>query len=64
MRNAAKAIRQGDLENALDLISNVLRRIDGESPPKDWMDESSERDDLATGVLILISLTELELIGD
>ena len=46
-----------------DLITNVLQRLDGVSPPNDRMDESPERDELATDLLILISLTELELIG-
>lgn len=56
VRNAANALTLGDEETALDLLFSVLERIDDQSPPKDWMDPSPERDALREDVELLISL--------
>lgn len=53
---AANALALGEEEIALALLFSVLRRIDDQSPPKDWMVPSPEKDALREDVELLISL--------
>ena len=55
-RNAAKKIANGDFEDAIDKLESLLRKVDGDSPPPDWMDASQEKTDLAIDTQILIDL--------
>jgi hypothetical protein len=64
VRNAANALEGGDEESAIELLISVLERVDGESPPADWMDDSvdsdndliSDRQELEDALLVLINL--------
>ena len=56
--NAAKAIAAGDIQGAIDELMSLLARIDGQSPPPDWMDDSPEKTALADEVSLLILLLE------
>ena len=58
---AANAIAQGDIEGAIESLTSLLEKIDGETPPPDWMDDSDERTALAAEVSLLIALLECEL---
>jgi hypothetical protein len=59
---AANAIAEGDIASAIESLTSLLQKIDGEVPPPDWMDESSpERATLAGEVSLLITLLEYEL---
>ncbi len=59
--DAANAIAAGDLQGAIDELTSLLEKIDGQSPPPDWMHDSTEKTALADDVELLISLLELEL---
>jgi hypothetical protein len=58
--NAAKKIANGDFANAIDKLESLLAKIDGESPPPDWMNASAERDALVVDVALLNALLLLE----
>lgn len=53
---AAALIAEGDLQGAIDELTSLLEKIDGESPPPDWMDDSPEKTALADDVSLLIAL--------
>ena len=44
---------------AIDKLSSLLDKIDGASPPPDWMEDSPEKTALANEVSSLIALLEL-----
>jgi len=54
--NAANAIAQGDAQSAIDLLNSLLDKIDGQSKPKDWMDESQDQAEMAGTTSLLIAL--------
>jgi hypothetical protein len=58
---AAKQIAKGNFEQAIEKLESLLQKIDGESPPKDWMHDTLERQDLEDEVLLLIDLLAYEL---
>jgi len=49
------------IQEAIDELSSLLDKIDGQSPPPDWMNPSTEKSDLADRVSLLISLLQFEL---
>ena len=49
-RGAEKAIAAGDFVTAIDKLGSLLEKIDGQSPPKDWMDDQIIDDE--TGQLV------------
>lgn len=55
--DAANAIAAGDIDGAIDSLMSLLAKIDGQSPPPDWMDEAPQ--DTALGVELLIALLQL-----
>ncbi len=58
---SANLIAAGDTQGAIDKLNSLLSKIDGQSPPPDWMADSPEKSALAQEVALLISLLELEL---
>jgi len=56
VRNAANAISKDDFSSAIDLLTGVLEKIDGEEPPRDWMSESLQKTTTAAFVSQLIGL--------
>lgn len=56
---AANLIAAGDFDGAIDKLSSLLDKIDGLSPPPDWMDDSPEKTALADEVKLLIDLLVL-----
>jgi hypothetical protein len=55
-RDADNAIADGNFSFAIDKLESLLLRIDGASPPPDWMDESPAKTALAEETEILIVL--------
>jgi hypothetical protein len=54
---AADFIADGDIPSAIDVLTSLLKKIDGQSPPPDWMyDGSDEKTALAEQVSDLIEL--------
>ena len=58
---AANLVANGDIQGALDELEKVLKRVDGDSSPPDWLEDGQEKDDLRSAVPLLIALLELEL---
>jgi hypothetical protein len=57
---AANSIADEDFQEAIDRLTSLLQKVDGQSPPPDWMEEDSpDRADLAAEVTLLILLLEL-----
>lgn len=56
---AAKKIAQGNFEGAIDKLTSLLRKVDDQSPPPDWMHPSPEKTDLAACVAQLIAVIEM-----
>lgn len=56
---AANAIAAGDIQGAIDKLVSLLQKVDGQSPPPDWMDESPEKELLRAEASLLIALLEL-----
>lgn len=59
VRNAANAISKDDFSSAIDLLTGVLEKIDGEEPSRDWMGESPQKTTTAAFVSQLIGLLTL-----
>lgn len=55
LHNAANAIAAGDYQSAIDLLTNVAARVDGQDSPQDWMLPSNEADVVEDAALILIA---------
>jgi hypothetical protein len=55
---AANFIAKGEIQNAIDSLTSLLLKIDGESPPPDWMDDSPEKTALFEEVSLQIELLE------
>lgn len=56
---AAKAIAEDHIDSAISKLTSLLAKIDGQSPPPDWMHPSPEKSDLAAETLLLVTLLEL-----
>lgn len=59
LQDAANAIAVGDYDAALASLMMVATKIDGQSPPPDWMPASPQRDALYTDVQTLITLVQM-----
>jgi len=59
LQDAATAIGNGDSNAALASLMMVATKIDGQSPPPDWMPASAQRDALYADVQALILLVQL-----
>lgn len=57
---AANLIAAGDIQGAIDKLSSLLAKIDGEPSPPDWMEDSPVKTALAEEVRLLISLLVLQ----
>lgn len=44
---AANEVAAGNFMEAIDALNSLLDRVDAVDPPKDWMEESPERDTIA-----------------
>ena len=57
--DAANALAADDIATAIDEMSSLLDKIDGQSRPPDWMDDDAEKTALlAAEVLALIAALE------
>ena len=52
--NAANAIAEDDVESAVALLETVVQKVDGQSPPHDWMDDSPEKTAIAEDIAVLL----------
>lgn len=57
--NAANAISRLEFLEAAELLSGVLSKVDGQSPPPDWMDPSGEQEFIRDELILLLSLLAL-----
>jgi hypothetical protein len=55
---AANAVASGDLAAAVDQLLSLQDKLDGSTPPPDWMVEGLEKYALANWITILISLID------
>ncbi len=53
---AANRIADGQSDAASALLGSLLDKVDGEDPPRDWMDDSPEKSALAVQVTLLLVL--------
>ncbi len=53
---AANAVAAGNIADAIDQLTSLLAKLDGEPKPKDWMVDSLEKDALRTDIEGLITL--------
>jgi len=58
---AANAVAANDIAEAIDQLTSILAKVDGEPEPKDWMIDSSEKAMVRTQIELLIALLELLL---
>ncbi len=58
---AANAIADGAIQQAIDILTSLLEKVDGVTPPPDWLEDSAEKTQIANDVSQLISLLQLEL---
>ena len=58
--DAANAIAASDIQGAIDALTSLLEKVDGQSPPPDWMGNSPEKTALANDINLLISLLMFE----
>ncbi|HUW82479.1 MAG TPA: thrombospondin type 3 repeat-containing protein [Phycisphaerae bacterium] len=58
---AANAIADGNIQQAIDILTSLLEKVDGVTPPPDWLVDSAEKTEMANDVSQLISLLQLEL---
>ena len=56
--DAANALAAEDIATAIDEMSSLLDKIDGQSRPPDWMAATQDKADLADDVLALIAALE------
>jgi len=59
LNDAANLVAVDDFEGAIDEISSLLAQLDGDPTPKDWMVPSSQKDDLANTLRLLIMLMQM-----
>jgi hypothetical protein len=57
MRLRREILRTG----AIETLTSLLEKVDGQSPPPDWMGESPEQAALAAEVNLLLGLLALAL---
>ncbi len=58
--SAANAIADGHFNAAIAVLQSVLERVDGQSPPTDWMDESPEQAGVAADLELIIDLLVMQ----
>ena len=58
---AANATAAGDIQSAIDQLTSLLAKVDGQPQPKDWMVPSPEKDDLRSAIEVGIFLLEFLL---
>ena len=58
---AANLVADGDIQGAIDELEKVLRRLDGDTSPPDWLEDSTKKDELRQAVELLIALLQLDL---
>lgn len=58
MAAGANAVSSGDIVEAIDQLTSLLAKLDGEPQPGDWMVDSPEKDALRGDVELLVSLLE------
>ena len=58
---AANQVADGDIQGAIDELEKVLKRVDGDPNPPDWLEDGPEKDELRSAVETLIALLQLEL---
>ena len=58
---AAKAVASGDIQSAIDQLTSLLAKLDGDPQPKDWMVDSPEKDFLRDEIEVLVILLEFLL---
>ena len=56
--DAANALAADDIATAIDEMSSLLDKIDGQSRPPDWMDDCPDKTALADDVLAFIAALE------
>jgi len=56
--SAANAVADNDYQKAIDTLSSMLQKVDGEDVPPDWMEDSTEKNGLANQIRDLIDLIE------
>ena len=56
--HAADQIASGNYSEALALLGSLLDRVDGESPPKDWIEESHEKEQIAEHIRHVMLILE------
>jgi hypothetical protein len=49
------------MEGAIESLASLLDKIDDDSPPLDWTDDSPEKSALAEEVSLLITPLEMQL---
>jgi hypothetical protein len=55
---AANAAAEGQVEEAIDILNSLLDRVDGIDVPKDWIEDSIEKEYLVFSVFDMIDLSE------
>ena len=58
---AANQVADGDIQGAIDELEKVLKRVDGDPSPPDWLADGTVKDELRSAVETLIALLQLEL---
>ena len=58
---AGNLIATDDIQGAIDKLTSLLAKTDGQPSPPDWMEDSPEKTALAEEVRLLISLLVLQL---
>ncbi len=53
---AANQVANANYQEAIDILFSLLDRVDGEEPPKDWMVDSPEKEDLEIDMMAMIDL--------
>lgn len=60
VRNAAKAIADGDDDDAIDQLLSALAKVDGVAPEPDWMDAGPSQEEIRDSLELLIVLLMME----
>ncbi len=58
---AANLIADGDIQGAIDELEKVLKRVDGDPSPPDWLEDGADKDELREAIALLMALLQLEL---
>jgi hypothetical protein len=58
---AANEVANANYQEAINILLSMFDRVDGVDPPKDWMVDSPDKDDLAVEATLMIELLEYYL---